>query len=109
MATQPWVMPGTELCVTLWAESSDLSDDIARVILQAATDECEEFAPAFTGDPPDRYLVACVMQARDIHRSLVANQDGQVDINGVAVQTWPMARAVKALLRPPRPGWKGLR
>lgn len=87
-----------------WADAASISDASLAVLLEAATEQCAAYAPVLAdGDPlPDRYVLACVYQAREIH---AASQRGEQDVIGVgdyAIRARPLTAAVKQLLRPQR-------
>lgn len=97
-----WLTPSDELLTELWPDAP--SDETAVELLDAAQDQCAAYAPTLAPEAviPARYKVALVMQARALHRSLVAGSGDQIVGDGFTVTVWPMDRTVKALLRPPR-------
>lgn len=99
-----------ELLVELWPDSATLSSETLAVVLGAAQEQCEHYAPALAegATVPDGWRVALLMQARAVHRSLIAGGGDQIGIDGIAVTVYPMDRTVKGLLRPRRgvPGVK---
>lgn len=71
------------------------------VLMQAAKDQCEAFAPVLTGSVPLRFRQAQAMQARSLWNAGHTSQD-QFGAEGMTVTVFPMDWQVKALLRPTR-------
>lgn len=88
----------------LWPDSGVIDPGALALLLDAAQEQCEEYAPALA-DPaavPARYTLAVVYQARELW---AASQRGEQDVIGVgdyAIRARPLTAAVKALLRPQR-------
>lgn len=93
----------------LWPDAP-IDDELLTSYLVAAEQQCSVYAPTLPldADIPERYLVATVMQARAIYRSLRAASNDQMGADGFAVTVFPLDWNVKALLRPKRgkPGLK---
>ncbi len=112
MAT--WVTSGEVATIygELWPDFALLIQDgtVGELILEAAQEQCAEYAPPLADGVavPARYKVALVMQARAVHRSLLAGSGDQIGADGMTVTVYPMDRTVKGLLRPRRgvPGVK---
>ncbi|KMM45607.1 hypothetical protein CWIS_09715 [Cellulomonas sp. A375-1] len=86
-----------------WAHR-DLEDAAVIDYLEAAHEQCVAFLNgADPDDPPARYRLAQIFQARALARSGVANVDSTLG-DGEPVAVFPMDWTVKRLLRPRRVG-----
>jgi hypothetical protein len=73
------------------------------VLMQSAKEQCEAFAPAFTGAAPLRFRQAQLLQSRALWASGSVSQGDQFgDGAGLSVTVFPMDWTVKNLLRPTR-------
>ncbi|PPI28201.1 hypothetical protein [Rathayibacter sp. AY1B5] len=84
-----------------WADAP-LDDVQLYTVLEAAREQCEEFAPAYSGTVPTRYRQAQLVQARALWQSVKSNGQSQIGGEGFAVTVFPMDWSVKRLLRPLR-------
>lgn len=86
-----------------WADAP-LDDVFLYRILQAAKEQCIEYAPALAAGSvvPARYVQAQAMQARALYQSVIANQNDTVGVDGFAVRVFPLDFTIRALLRPKR-------
>ncbi|KQQ22878.1 hypothetical protein ASF48_07000 [Rathayibacter sp. Leaf299] len=84
-----------------WADAP-LDDVQLWTVLEAAREQCEEFAPAYSGPVPIRYRQAQLVQARALWQSVKSNGQSQIGGEGFAVTVFPMDWSVKKLLRPLR-------
>lgn len=99
---------GLEEARGLWSDAP-LDDDLLGSYLESAHEQCVSYAPALPTpeegqeqEVPERYVVAEVMQARAIYRSLRAGNQDQMGPDGFTVTVFPLDFNVKALLRPNR-------
>lgn len=99
MAVIGWV--DTETDLTDWADAPADDAALAR-LLQAAFEQCAAYAPALAegAEVPGRYVLAQLMQARALYRSVLAGSGEQIGPDGMTITVYPMDRTVKALLRP---------
>lgn len=99
----PWLTADDPRTPNLWPGSADLTTDLLELILDAARDECIEFAPELVHPelPPPRYVLAQAEHARNIARALdqQADQTGSYG-DGVTLPTVPLDWHVKQRLRP---------
>lgn len=87
----------------LWPDAP-VDDDILTQYLTSAQIQCAEFAPALPdgAEIPESYVLANVMQARAIYRSLRTGNSDQMGADGFAVTVYPLDWNIRALLRPKR-------
>jgi hypothetical protein len=85
-------------------EWRDAPEDDAQLfaILDAAREQCLEFAPETAGLVPLRFRQAQLLQARSLWQSGSVSQDGALGGGEMSVTVFPMDWTVKALLRPKR-------
>lgn len=98
-----WILNGDdERLPDLWPGAVDLTDTALEMVLAAAREQCEAFAPATTApdDPPVRYVLAQALQAKALARAGFVGADDQVGGYGEGVTVYPMDWQVKNLLRP---------
>lgn len=112
MAVIGWV--NTETDLEDWADRPD--DSTLTLYLNAAYEQCVDFLPHVrnteTGldEPvipailPERFVLAQVMQARALYRSVLSGSDNAIGMDGMQVTVFPMDWTVKNLLRPRRVG-----
>lgn len=103
----PWVTPADARVPELWPDAAELSAEFLELILEAAQEACEAYAPALAVDAPvpARYRIAVVMHARDTYNATRRNPEGTIGAEDYAVQVRPLSLDVRQLLRPrdPRP------
>lgn len=88
-----------------WADAVTMDDPELERYLQAAYEQCVEFAPELDDGQtliPARLVQAQVMQARAIWRAVKAGDGDQIGPDGLTVTVYPMDWTVKNLLRPRR-------
>lgn len=91
-----------------WADAKSLPDPVLDVLLDVATEQCQDYAPALVvpANPeelviPVRYMLATVYQAREVYAA--SSREGDViGFGDFAIRSRPLTAAVKALLRPER-------
>lgn len=84
-----------------WADAP-LDDVQLWTVLEAAREQCEEFAPDYSGQVPIRYRQAQLVQARALWQSVKVNGQSQIGGEGFSITVFPMDWSVKRLLRPLR-------
>jgi hypothetical protein len=101
----------TDEVVEFWPEADDLTTGALISYLQAAYEQCVEFlphvavpTPPIALPPPERYILAQVMQAQALFRSNVAGSGDTLGGDGQSVTLFPMDWTVKNLLRPTKIG-----
>lgn len=93
-----WVIDSTDpRLAVLWPGAED-QDDV-EFPLYVAMLQCAAFAPAFTGDAPENYVAAQILQAKALVRAGVVGTNDQSGYDNT-VAVFPMDWTVKALLRP---------
>ena len=100
-----WVLAGDDdRLPDLWPGAADLAPAAAEMVLDAARQDCLDFAPALTDpdDPPVRYVLAQIHHARALTRAGFVGSNDQGGGYGEGVTVFPMDWHVKALLRPKR-------
>lgn len=98
----PWAT--AEQAKAHWPDASSLPPETLDTLLAVATEQCEIFAPVLplAEQPPDRYMLACVYQARENYAA--GQRDGDIiGLGDFAIRARPLTASVKALLRP-QPG-----
>lgn len=93
-----------------WQDAASLDPLALDDLLEAAYEQCVAYAPPLPvtdppTPPPTSYVLANVLQAREIH---AASQRGEQDVIGIgdyAIRARPLTAAVKQLLRPKRVTW----
>lgn len=100
MALIGWI--DTETDLSDWPDTSGMDADALERYLQAAYEQCVAYAPALAeGAPvPGRYVLAQLMQARALYRSVISGGGDTIGQDGFTVTVYPMDRTVKNLLRP---------
>lgn len=98
-STSPWADP--TVAGEHWKDAPTAGNTITR-LLSVATTQAKAYAPALADTDliPDNYVLAVVLQARELWN---AAQRGEIDIIGVgdyALRARPLTGAVRALLRP---------
>lgn len=96
-----WV--DTEGIAGLWPDSIALAPEDVEALLQAAYEQCHEYAPVLPVGAvvPERYRQAQLLQAQE--NSKATRREGDVigfADEGYAVRVRPLGTSVKALLRP---------
>lgn len=80
-----------------------MDDTVLASMLDAAQDQCEQYAPAFTTPAvPARYTEAVVIQVRALWYAQERDGDVLGYGDGYAVRVRPLGQDVKSLLRPKR-------
>jgi len=114
MALIGWVDPTTDLLQD-WADAPENPATLARY-LRAAHVQCLDFlpheidpvagelGPTIPNPVPDTYVLAQIMQARALYRSMLAGSGDAIGADGLSVTVFPMDWTVKNLLRPRRVG-----
>lgn len=101
---QDWLtQEDTDQLATLWPTAlEEMGADELGPLLTSARAQCQAFAPALDPDAnvPDEYLLAQVLQARALWRSMRANTSDGIGADGLTVAVYPMDWTVKSLLRP---------
>ena len=114
MAVVGWV--NTETDLEDWADRPD--EPALSRYLTAAHRQCLDFLPYTTAtvdgvttettvvpDPvPANFVLAQIMQARALYRSVLSGSGDAIGADGMAVTVFPMDWTVKNLLRPRRVG-----
>jgi hypothetical protein len=103
-ATHPADTVGTPSDPGPWTEAANIGATLMARLLASAESQVRAYAPKLAeGDPvPDAYVLATVLQARDVWQAsrrvgeAVAIGDG-----GYAVRVRPLSDAIKQLVRPP--------
>ena len=103
----PWATAADARTAELWPDAGDVSEGFLELLLEAAQETCEAYAPALAADAPvpARYRIAVVMHARDVWNASRRNPEGTMGPEDYAVQVRPLSLDVRQLLRPrdPRP------
>lgn len=96
-----WCSP--EQARDLWADAP-LDDDTLTLLLDAAQESCQEYAPASVDPVPFRYTQAVAMQAQDVWNAFQRDTGDVIGFadSGLAVRVRPLSSSVRALLRPRR-------
>lgn len=102
-----WVAVAPDVAKEHWPDAVNLDADVLTRLLEAAHEQCVEFAPVLAEEdtPPTRYVLANILQARELY---AAAQRGEQDVIGVgdyAIRARPLTAAVKQLLRPQAVSW----
>lgn len=97
-----WITTGDdERLADLWPGSVDLTDTALELVLAAAAEQCQAYAPTLPEgeDTPSRYVLAQVLQAKGL---ATAGYTGPSDSLGGedGVTVYPMDWQVRNLLRP---------
>lgn len=94
-----------------WSDAP-LDDEQLTELLVVAREAVLAYAPALTGEtevvdgyivvsnPPTSYVVAQLMQARNIWNSSKASPSGDFDGGGYGLTTFPLDWQIKQILRP---------
>jgi hypothetical protein len=102
-----WIAPTDELVGQAWQQSSTLSPELLALLVAAAQEGCEAYAPALQldelGEPiiPSRYKLAVIQQARETWNA--GKRDGDIiTTDAYAARARELTAAVRQLLRPKR-------
>lgn len=105
-----WVDPTIEadraLIADHWEDGAVLTDEHLTSLLKVAQEQAEAYAPALAegAEVPESYRVGVIFQARDVRRAQLATDGGEtIGVGDYAIRARPLAAAVKAMFRPPRP------
>lgn len=91
-----------EFVASLWADAANLDPDTLNVLLETAHIVCVAFAPPLPeGAPvPFNYLVAEIMQAKDINSKIGGGNSSSFGAEGYEIPVYPLTFAARDLLRP---------
>jgi len=98
-----WILNGDdERLPDLWPGAVDLTETALGLVLAAAREQCEAYAPTVDNpeDVPARYILAQALQAKALSTAGFAGGNDQVGGYGEGVTVYPMDWQVKNLLRP---------
>lgn len=86
---------------THWKVGTAVDTATLTDLLEAATEQCAEFAPTLAeGAPvPFRYMLATVYQARELYEAGTRNND-TIPGEGFVIRARPLTASIKQLLRP---------
>ena len=87
---------------THWPDAGQLAAGALEVLLAVAQEQLEPYAPTIgeIDEVPTRYMLACVLQARELWAASTRDGDVIGVGDGYALRSRPLTGAVKALLRP---------
>ncbi len=98
-----WILNGDdERLPELWPGGVDLTPTALELVLVAAREQCEAYAPVLADpdDPPARYILAQALQAKALSTAGFVGEGDQMGGYGEGVTVYPMDWQVKNLLRP---------
>ena len=102
-----WIAATDELVDDAWAQAEKLTPALLAVLVEAAQEACEAYAPAVKldelGEPiiPARYKLAVIQQAREVWNA--GKRDGDIiTTDAYAARARELTAAVRQLLRPKR-------
>lgn len=103
---------------TMWPESTQLELEDLDMFLSAAHTACEAYAPAtpwvaqengaLVAVIPPAWQLAQVMHAKHLYARFRTGNRDSIGPDGYAISTYPLVMEARSLLRPKRPGFKGL-
>lgn len=98
----PW-LTSTDV-QTLWPEAEGLDSDLLELLIEAAREQCVQYAPALVegATVSANWRMAHLMQIQALWNSVKAGPGDQIGAEGFTITTYPMDRTVKNLLRPKR-------
>lgn len=112
----PWIAPTDPLVAYHWQDSTGLEPAHVASLLAVAEEVLREYAPTLPLDvdgaevaPPERYRLAVILEAREIHTAQQRGEADVIDLGEYAIRARPLSSTVAALLRPrnPRPRFGG--
>lgn len=79
-------------------------EGVAALVLSAAQEQCETYAPALAPDAavPARYSLAVQLQARELYQAGRRDNGDTIGADGYVVRVRPLGGQVRQLLRPSR-------
>ena len=99
-----WNDPNGALVATLWADvqNGSLDPETVNFIFQVAHEVCLAYAsPLAEGaQVPANYLMAEILQAKDIWSKTSGGNSSEFGADGYAIPTYPLVFAARDLLRP---------
>lgn len=92
----------TDFVSSLWADAANLEPDTLNALLETAHIVCVAFAPPLAEDAPvpPNYLVAEIMQAKDIFSKIGGGNASSFGSEGYETPVYPLTFAARDLLRP---------
>lgn len=93
-----WV--NLEEAIKYWPDAENIDPFVLNDLLNIAWEQCVAYAPAFTGPPSKRFILANIYQAREIWASGSRDSQDLIGFGDYAVRARPMTATVKSLLRP---------
>lgn len=98
----PWLGVDSEELPAVWPGALDVPEEGLALLLDAAREQCEAYAPRLAPDAPvpARYRQAQALQARALWQAGQTDQGGEIGGAGYQLPTFPMDWAIKNLLRP---------
>lgn len=88
------------LARAIWPDATNLTDEVLDDFLEAAYEQCVDFAPAHTDPVPMRYQLANVYQAREVWAASLRDSQDVIGVGDYAIRARPLTGTVKQLLRP---------
>lgn len=85
-----------------WADAVAIPDATLDELLEAAFEQCVEYAPTNSEPIPVSFMIANVYQAREIYAAAQRGEQDVIGFGDYAIRARPLTAAVKQLLRPQR-------
>lgn len=91
-----------------WVDAPVQNVELLGMLLSVARDQVLAFAPAPAPqppeepvpDPPDRYVLAQLMQVRNLWNAGRVTGDGETGAEGFTFRPYPLDNTIKAVIRP---------
>lgn len=97
-----------ERLVAAWPDAPISNLEVCALLLSTARDQVTDYAPAPAPvpsgepvpDPPDRYVLAQLQQARNLWNSGRTTGEGEVGADGFVFRPYPLDKTIKQIIRP---------